>query len=181
MRSMPAGRSEPSAEHGPPPVRSAKVNALGVAPSDVELVERARSGDRWAQEAIFRRYVGIVGRLARRLLGDRDDADDVVQETFTTALRSLDSVTDASGLRRWLLAITVRRVRRAHRKRKLLRMLGLERSSASLGLAQSAAPDVSPEVRADLSRIDAMLHRLPTEERLAWMLRHVEGETLEEV
>jgi len=177
---MREGLAQKVGESRPARKTSSGVDALELGPTDAELVERAKRGDRWAQEAIFRRHVNAVGRLARRLLARRDDAEDVVQETFTTALTSLDSLADGALLERWLLRTAVFRVRRVHRKRRFLSFFGMGGEPDAL-LASLAAPGASPEVLADLGRIDAMLARLPTEERIAWMLRHVEGETLEDV
>jgi RNA polymerase sigma-70 factor, ECF subfamily len=157
------------------------IDTLKVGPSDAELVERAIGGDRWAQEAIFRRYAGAVGKLARRLLGHREDADDVVQETFVTAMTSLGSLTDPSGLRHWLMRIAVFRSRRRYRRRRMLRAVGLSRELADTTLARLAAQNTPPDVLHDLRRIDALLARVSTDERIAWMLRKVEGLTLEEV
>ncbi len=149
--------------------------------ADAELVARARRGDRWAEEAIFRRYVGPVTALAERLLRRRHEADDVVQDTFADAFVALDDLRDPSALRAWLFGIAVRRVRRRGRKLALLRMLGLDRGIDDGALDQLAAPGLSPEGRAELARIDAALARLHHDDRIAWMLRHVEGEKLEDV
>lgn len=150
-------------------------------PSDAELVRRAREGDRWAQEAIFRRYASRVQALAERLLRRRDEADDVVQDTFADALLALDGLRDPEALRSWLFGIAVRRVRRRQRKLGLLRTFGLDRGLDDATLSVIAAPGLSPELGSELARIDAILARLHPDDRNAWMLRHVEGEKLEDV
>jgi RNA polymerase sigma-70 factor, ECF subfamily len=157
------------------------VVAPSSAPSDAELVRRARAGDRWAQEAIFRRYASRVQALAERLLRRRDEADDVVQDTFADALVALDGLREPEALRSWLFGIAVRRVRRRQRKLGLLRVLGLDRSLDDATLSMVAAPGISPEQGSELARLDAILARLDADDRNAWMLRHVEGEKLEDV
>ncbi|WP_169791624.1 RNA polymerase sigma factor [Sandaracinus amylolyticus] len=149
--------------------------------SDAELVVRALGGDRWAQEAIFRRYVADVTSLAERLLRRRHEADDVVQDTFADALLALGELRDPSALRAWLLGIAVRRVRRRVRKLALLRTLGLDRGIDDATLELLASPGLSPDTRAELARVDRALARLHPDDRIAWMLRHVEGEKLEDV
>jgi RNA polymerase sigma-70 factor (ECF subfamily) len=150
-------------------------------PSDGELVERARSGDRWAREALFRRYVAPLARLVTRLLARTDDADDVVQDTFAHALRDLDRLRDPAAFRHWLFRIAVNRAKKRGRRRRVERMLGLDSGVDDATLIQLASSSASSDELVELARIDAILARLPTDERIAWMLRRVEGETLEVV
>ena len=128
-------------------------------------------------EALYRAHRSYVGTVALRILGDPAAAEDVVQETFISALRALDSLRDPDAARAWLARIAVRHARRHLRKRQLKRFVGLDRVPAYHNVARGA----SPEQRAVLARIYRELDRLPTEQRLAWTLRHLEGETLEAV
>ncbi|MFO0685644.1 MAG: RNA polymerase sigma factor [Sandaracinus sp.] len=145
---------------------------------DEALVARARSGDRWAFEVIFRRHVEAILGMATRLLGSTSEADDVAQDTFQAAFERLERLDDPTRLRSWLMGIAVHRARRRLRARRVLHFFGL---GPDAGLYELASGDASPEVRADLVAIDALLARLPVEERIAWTLRHVEGERLEEI
>lgn len=163
------------------PRRDVLPRAPAAGPDDAELVRRARSGDRWAHEAIFRRYVKDVARIAERLLRRRSDADDVVQDTFAAALTSLDRLEDPAALRSWLIGIAVFRVKRRHRTAGFLRMLGLDRGLDDATLSVLASDEASPEARAELRLVDQALASLSQDERIAWMLRHVEGEKLEDV
>src|SRR5688500_18267779 len=72
------------------PPRPRRVEVLDLAPPDEELVRRARGGDGWASEALYRRHVAGVMRLATLLLRRRADAEDAVQDAFVTALTKLD-------------------------------------------------------------------------------------------
>jgi RNA polymerase sigma-70 factor (ECF subfamily) len=147
---------------------------------DAELVERALAGDRWAKEAIFRRYVRTIAATATRLLGNRDEAEDVVQDTFAAAYAELDRLRDRGALRGWLMQIAVRKMHRRFRRRRLLRLLGFTHVDDTT-LAELACADATGDVRAELALIDRALARTPPEERLAWMLRNVEGESIEDV
>lgn len=149
--------------------------------SDAELVERARGGDGWAEEALFRRHAPAVHGTVVRLLGSRHDAEDVVQDTFIAALADLERLRNPDALKPWLLQIAVRKVQRRFRRRKLLAALGLDRTVDDATLDALAEPGASPEERAELSLLAAKLDRIPSNERIAWMLRHVEGSTLPEV
>jgi len=62
--------------------------------SDAELARRVGRGDRWAEEAFYRRHVLHVVGLAQRLLGNSWDAEDVAQETFITAFQIWDQLRD---------------------------------------------------------------------------------------
>ncbi len=149
--------------------------------ADDKLVARALEGDRWADEAIFRKHAQWIGSLAGRLLRSRSEAEDVVQDTFALALTELPKLREPAKLRGWLTQIAISQVRRRFRRAKLLRVLGLDRSAEDVGLADLAAHGASPEIGALLAELDAVLLELDTERRLAWMLRFVEGEQLEDV
>jgi RNA polymerase sigma-70 factor (ECF subfamily) len=149
--------------------------------SDAELVLRAQDGDRAAEEAIYRRHVRYVVGMVARLLDNRAEAEDCVQETFAIALERLRALRDGDALRAWIAQIAVSQVRRRYRKKKLLHVLGLDRAADPATLEGFAWTGTSPEVSADLARLHALLARLPSEQRIAWSLRHIEGHALEEV
>ena len=149
--------------------------------SDGELVARACAGDDWGREVLFRRHVRGVTRLVQRLVGRREDADDVVQDTFAEALRDLGSLREPEAFRGWLFRIAVNRSKKTCRRRRLTRMLGLDRGIDDSRLALLCDGKASPEQLAELEIVDAVLQRIPTEHRIAWMLRFVEEETLESV
>jgi RNA polymerase sigma-70 factor (ECF subfamily) len=149
--------------------------------SDGDLVSRAREGDAWAREALFRRNVAAVTSVVLRLAGRSIDAEDVVQDAFVTAFTELDRLRDPRAFRAWLLSIAVRKLHRRFRRRKLMRVLGLDRGEDDGALAVLADDGANAEVRAELALLDRALSRLPSEQRIAWMLRHVEGEALEDV
>jgi RNA polymerase sigma-70 factor (ECF subfamily) len=149
--------------------------------SDEELVRRAAFGDEWAEEAIYRRYAGMILGTARRLLADGAEAQDVAQETFATAFAAWASLRDPTRLRRWLLKIAIRLVHRRFRRRKLARLFGFEDGVDDATLDALARPDTSLEARAELLLIARALERVTPAARIAWMLRHVEGLPLDEV
>lgn len=148
---------------------------------DATLVSRALDDDRWAEDVLVRRHLGAVAATAARLLGDRDEAEDVVQETFESALAELQHLRDPGAFRGWVLQIAVRKVHRRFRRRRLLRLLGLSSGEPEGGLAELASHEASPEQRAELVLLDRVLARLAPAERIAWTLRVVEGMPLEEI
>lgn len=146
---------------------------------DAALVARALAGDRVAEAQLYRRHARVIANVAARLLGSRADAEDIVQETFVIALEHLRELRDPSSLRAWLTRVAVSRAQRRLRRRRLLKWLGLDRTEEDLSLDALAAPDASPEVRAELAKVAAVLERCDPDERVAWTLHRVECETLE--
>jgi RNA polymerase sigma-70 factor (ECF subfamily) len=149
--------------------------------SDVALIDRALDGDRWAEGALMRRHVREVARVVARLLGTHQDVEDVVQDTFLAAFEQLDRLREPSVFRGWVLRIAVNKTRRVIRKRRFLRALGLDRSDGDAELAALADESVGPEVRAELRVLDEVIRDLPAQQRIAWMLRYVEGHTVRDV
>ena len=147
---------------------------------DATLVERIRNGDRRAEEHLYRRHVRYVGSLLFRLLHNQADVEDATQETFVVALENIHALRDASALRGWLAQIAVSRARRRFRKTRILRALGLHRSSA-VDVELLVQTEATEDVRARVSTLLQLLQRLPVEERIAWSLRFIEGQSLKEV
>jgi|GEM_PF-1727596 len=150
-------------------------------PSDADLARRIARGERWAEEAFYRRHAAQVLALAQRLLGNSWDAEDATQETFVTAFEIWNQLRDQERARAWLMQIAVRKVHRQFRRRRLLRLLGLDRNADDLPLDALAREDVSVEVRSELLVLDNALRLLAPKAKIAWMLRYVDGLPLEEV
>jgi RNA polymerase sigma-70 factor, ECF subfamily len=129
-------------------------------------------------DGLFRRFGSYVGAIALRILGRDDEVDDVVQEVFLCAMGALSRFYSIEAARGWLATVTVRTARRRLRLRRMRSFLGLDRVPSYEAIV---APDASPEQRALLCRLYELLDALPVDERIAWTLRHIEGERLEEV
>ena len=147
---------------------------------DAALVATAIEGSLWAKEMLYRRHVGTVSRLAYRLLARDEDVDDIVQETFMHAFEGLAKVRNPDAFRSFLLGIVVRRARRRIRKMRLLRRLGMLRAQPIEGDTLVAA-DTPPDVSAELSALYNLLEELPTDARVALVLRRVEGLSMPEI
>jgi RNA polymerase sigma-70 factor (ECF subfamily) len=149
--------------------------------TDAELVQRARRGDRWAEEALYRRHGHTVTRLAVRLLSRSADAEDVVQDAFITAFEDLGKLRDESAFGGWVTRIALRQVHRRYRRRRVLRALGLDRVEDDLALELQVDPSAGPEAVAAVRELSRVLDTLGARERIAWTLHRVEGYTLDEV
>lgn len=129
-------------------------------------------------EDVFRAHARSVGSLAFRLMGRDDEVNDVVQDVFFHAMGKLKQLRDPAAVRGWLATVTLRMVRRRLRVRRVKGFLGLEATPPG---DQLIAPGVSPDDRALLGQVYQALDDLPVNDRLAWVLRHVEGEQLDDV
>jgi len=149
--------------------------------SDTELVSRALAGDRWGREMLYRRHAGRLLGLTTRLLGNRGDAEEIVQDTFITGFAQLASLREPGAVGAWLGQIAISLVRRRIRRARLLRRLGLDRGADDATLEALGDPGLSPEERTDLALVDRALGSINAVSRIAWMLRRVEGLPLAEV
>ncbi len=151
--------------------------------AEMQMVEpssrsEAVSANRLAPEQLFRAYSAYVAAVAHRLLGDDLDVDDTVQEVFLIALRGAASIRDVGAVKGWLASVTVRVARRRLRTRRVKSLLGLADAPTYEGVADNAA---TPEQRALLMQVYGALEKVPVNARIAWVLRHIEGERLDEV
>lgn len=129
-------------------------------------------------DSVFRRYAPYVSTIVYRLLGDRRDVEDLVQDVFIDAYRGIDSLENPDSLKGWLSVIAVRKVRGHIGKLKLKRFIGIEDAPGVPELVEKGA---SPEQSAMVQQIYRELQRMRREDRLAWTLRHVQGMTISEV
>jgi RNA polymerase sigma-70 factor (ECF subfamily) len=162
----------------PAPEQSTRSSA---GPSDAALVVAARAGEAWAQEALFRRHAPMVNGLAFRIMGRDADVDDLVQDAFVIAFSRLHSIDDPQAFAAWLGSIVVRTAGKVIRRRVLLERLGLRRRRDPIDIDALAARSAGPDVAAELRRIYTRLETLPAEQRIAFLLRRVEGMELEEI
>lgn len=150
-------------------------------PSDEELVRRAAGGDREASGELISRHITPVLKRAQRLLGRSAEAEDVVQDAFYEALRDLAKLKEPARFGAWVGSIAVHQVHRRFRRRRLQLSLGLLAPGQDRVLSELSSSHSDPSVRAQLAQIDEILMRQAPRDRLAWMLRHVEGLSLKDV
>lgn len=142
---------------------------------DRQLVVLARGGNEHAFEVLVRRHQDQTYRLALRMLGDRDDADDAAQEAFLQAWRGLESFRADAAFGTWLYRITMN---------ECLRLLAGRRDTAELSVDiedPGAGPEEMMAARQVVSAVKAGVAGLTPEQRAPWVLREVEGLTYEEI
>ena len=93
--------------------------AIGAGDNDTALVGRARQGDKEAFEALYLRYRDRIFRLCVNLGADREEAADLLQETFINAWKGLPKFAGRAAFSTWLHRIAVNACRQALRRRKI--------------------------------------------------------------
>ena len=152
----------------------------GAGPSDAALVVAARAGESWAQQALFARHGRMVLGLSHRVLAGREEADDLAQDAFLYALTHLDTLQNPQAFASWIATIVVRTASKRLRRRRLLVRLGLRRSEP-VDVEGLVSPSAPADVAAELRELYGKLEDFPAEERVALVLRKVEGLELTEI
>ncbi|MFQ5536001.1 MAG: RNA polymerase sigma factor [Gemmatimonadota bacterium] len=147
--------------------------------SDAEVVQSVLSGDRDAYRLLVRRYGDLLYGHVVRMVGDQDEAADIVQEAFVTGYRKLASLDDPERVGAWLFRIAANRAKDYLRQRSRKRHVGLEEARDASSRAQDPERETAKgEFRA---RLMEALQRLTPEQREAFFLKHVEGRSYEEM
>ncbi len=148
------------------------------APDDV-LLGKVQAGEAWAAEALMRRYSRMMSGMAYRMVGP-EDVEDVVQESFFQALRSLHRLQHAAHLGTWLGAVVVHTAQKELRRRRLLSRFRLSTESMP-DPREFVASTAPPDVAAELSAVYRVIGTLDVKPRQALILRRVEGRTVIEI
>ena len=145
--------------------------------SDADAVTAVLAGDVDAYAILVDRYRDAYVRFAIRMLGDRADADDALQSAFVRAFRHLGKCDDPSRFGAWLHRIVVNECRTlgTRRGRRELRFVRGEASLEALG------DNRPPEDVAMRDEIQRALDQLDADQREAFVLKHVEELSYEEM
>jgi RNA polymerase sigma-70 factor (ECF subfamily) len=143
-------------------------------------------------EELFERYRTLVFQLSYRMLGDREEALDVSQEVFLTIYRELHHFRGDSSLKTWIYRIAVNRAANRCRWWNRLRRRGnisldeqlsaeCSRSAAEMIESQGRSPEQSLLVEEERAEIERSLLDLPVQQRVAVIMRDIEGLSYEEI
>jgi RNA polymerase sigma-70 factor, ECF subfamily len=154
--------------------------------TDAAAVALARDGDSEAFRALVERHSRAVYRLAHRMTGTQQDAEDVVQETFLKAYKQLSRFESRANFSTWLHRIAVNcsidLIRARPHRESAHDGTDLEQLGAAESLdAGRASPErlmLSTEVQ---DSVNTAMSSLSQMERAAFVLRHFEGRTIEEI
>lgn len=146
-------------------------------PSDADLVRAVLDGDVEAFAPLVDRYHDRLARYAVRMLGDREDAEEALQDTFLRAYRALEHYRDEERFGGWLFRILVNQCRSvlARRQRRAELLAGARWDPPALVVDPDAG---ETELREELERA---LAELPAPAREVLLLRYAEELTYEEI
>ena len=117
--------------------------AGGVGPSDIELIRKAQNGDRGAYGRLVTSYQDRLFNAIVRMVGDREEARELAQETFTRGLAKIESFRGDANPYTWLFRIatnlTISRLRKVQRRRTF----SLDATGPAHGSRRSAAAGVA--------------------------------------
>jgi len=157
--------------------------------TDAAFVAKARAGDTHAFGVLVERHGRSLFRLAYRMTGNQQDAEDVVQESFLRAYRQLAKFDQRASFGTWLYRIAANcsldLVRTRQRRAAATAVAGEPGAESENPVMSLPAADPSPE-RVALSselrgRVAEAMNELSPTERTAFVLRHFEGMRIEEV
>jgi RNA polymerase sigma-70 factor (ECF subfamily) len=156
--------------------------------TDTQLVEKVRQGSMEAFEEIISRYESKVYNLAMRFCRNQEDAEEVLQDVFSTIYSKLDGFRGQSQFSSWMYRIIVNAAFMKLRKRKQSHTISLEDLAPQV--RQSCLEQDNPVLhRSDTitqnnelrKTLDAAIGRLPSQYRAVFILRDVDGLSNQEV
>ena len=150
-------------------------------------VEALRAGDRAEFARLVDAYSAPIYRLGLKILGNPQDAEDVLQNTFLNALMHLSSFEGRSSLSTWLYRIASNEaLMQIRRKRKNVSIEDLQTEGSDEGLLPeifmdwSALPESELITEESKAKLDEAVSKLPESLRLVFVLRDVEGVSIKE-
>jgi RNA polymerase sigma-70 factor (ECF subfamily) len=142
-----------------------------------QLVRGLKDRHPAAMVHFYSRFSAHVRNLLFRMLGPDSELDDTLHDTFVRALQSIQRLRDPKALRAWTLGVAVHTARIELQRRRRRRWLSL---FAPADLPEQPASEAAPEAIEALRSISRLLDRLPTDERIAVVLRLAEQMTMPE-
>src|SRR5229473_1907865 len=173
----------------PPAARAVKGRASkpACATDDRELVRRAQQEDQEAFEELVRRHQHRVFAVASGILRRREDVEDIAQQVFVKAYFSLKRFDQRAAFSTWLYKITVNECWDLLRKKKVRPLVYeadlSEEQARMIEVSEekgSRAPDISERLEAR-QRVERLLEGLDERDRLMFILKEVEGFSIEEI
>ncbi len=168
-----------------PGTRAARAGVAGVVDPDADLVERWQAGDEGAFEALVRRHERRVFRLLLRMLGSREEAEDVAQEAFLSLHRHGHRFRRESRFSTFVYRVAANAA--LNRRRSLGRSRGRvdelrERQAAGYDLPSSPRdPEDAAAGSQAQQRVQEALDALPPDLRVAIVLYDIEGQSYQDV
>jgi RNA polymerase sigma-70 factor, ECF subfamily len=144
-----------------------------------ELIQQVQDGDHGAFRILVERYMKNAYNVAYGFVGDHDDAQDVAQEAFVRAYRSIGSFRREASFGTWLYRIVSNLSMNHIRRHRSIAKWEVRDADGALGSTAGPSHEHgSPDLKEHLERA---LHRLPTLQRAVVILRHLNGMSTKQV
>jgi RNA polymerase sigma-70 factor (ECF subfamily) len=167
--------------------RSDSGSLAALDPADeADLIARCRADERAAHDEFYHRFRRPVAGNLYRVMGDRTDLEDLVQEVFVIAFRGLDKFRGDARLSTWLYRICVNvalgRIRTRKRRPAAIGVADLDLAQIDPSLVERPeTPEKSLERRQDQERVYRALEMLAPKKRIVLYLHEIEGLDLKEI
>ncbi len=148
---------------------------------DRTLAVRAQEGDIASLERLFRRHQQAMYRVALRILDDRGDAEDAVQEAFVSAWRGINSYRGDAAFSSWLYRIVTNRSFNMTRSRRHRFTVPVDTAESQVPASTHHSPEAAAAVGAERDALQRALAGLPVEQRACWVLRENDGLGYDEI
>jgi RNA polymerase sigma-70 factor (ECF subfamily) len=144
-------------------------------PDEDRLIARAAAGDAAAFRELYERHRTDVARLVYRMLGNRSDFEDVIQEVFVQVYRSLKDFRGQAKFSTWLHRVTVNVVLMHRRSARSRPVFADEPPGDGLLRSNDVRPDEDAERRERVRAFGRLLDRLADKKRIVFVLHELEG------
>ncbi|MFZ1081762.1 MAG: sigma-70 family RNA polymerase sigma factor [Candidatus Kryptoniota bacterium] len=154
---------------------------------NLELIRRAKSGDKKAFGKLIKEYEKTVYSFAFKICRDKEKAEEAMQETFINAYRGLKTFSGNSKFSTWLYRIVTNNCLMMHRKKSHEPIVSLEdtdlfRDTGELQVPHWGETPQDAILSKELKEIlDKAIQKLPLEYRIVFVMRDIEGLSTEEV
>jgi RNA polymerase sigma-70 factor (ECF subfamily) len=153
-----------------------------IADPDAALIQRVGQGQRGAFDELYRRYADVVYRRLSRLIGPDPEVEDLMQQIFIDVFRSLPGFRGEAPFSSWLHRIIVRvACEQLTRRRRRRLATPVPPEALEYLISENATPEEAALEREEVERLFECLSRLKPKKRIAFVLRVIEGLSLEQI
>lgn len=145
--------------------------------TDEQIVDAVLAGDTVAFAVLVSRYTARYARFAVRMLGNREDGEEALQDAFVRAYRSLDKRDRKSAFAPWFHSILLNQCRTTARRRANRLRLVVHNEVA----LERAVADQVPPVASEGSEIEAAIGKLDPSQREVFLMKYVEDMSYDEI
>lgn len=151
--------------------------------SDLELVKDFQAGKVEAFNELVRRYQQKVYWIARRMVGDHDETDDITQEVFVKVYKKIKDFRSDSSFYTWIYRITTNTAINVLRQRKIVNLVRLDEAFPALSLMSddSLDPTKKLENKENQSLLEEAVSKLPAKQKKVFVLRYFEEMPYEDI